>query len=212
MPFGKTMAIRINFLPWRTQQAAEARRHFLSLTGMTAALAGALILLMYVYYAAQISQQQTRNQFLNAAIQRLDIDITEIGRLREQIQGVLLRKRTIESMQVDRARAVFLLEQIARQTPEGIYLRSLTQRGLQVSVVGYAQSDAKVSTFMRNLDTTPGIVDARLNEIKAVTANARRLAEFTLEFSLQPNVALGTASSATPGAPAIQNAPTKAAS
>ena len=98
---------------------------------------------------------------------------------------MLARKQVIESLQSDRAEAVRLLSELVKQMPEGVYIRSLKQEGVKISLGGYAQSNARVSTLMRNIEASPWLEKPRLIEIKAVQVDKRRLNEFNLEASLK---------------------------
>ena len=116
----------------------------------------------------------------------MDKEIEAVRRLREDIQALLGRKKIIESLQTDRGQSVLLLDQLAAQTPDGLYLRSLKQDGAKITLGGYAQTNARVSTFMRNLETAGVFEQPVLVEVKAVTVNNRRLADFSLTTSLKP--------------------------
>ncbi|MGH8732394.1 MAG: PilN domain-containing protein, partial [Burkholderiales bacterium] len=139
------MNARINLLPHREERRKRSRQHFMSVSGGTAMIGVALGFLMYQYYDRQITVQNDRNTFLAAEIKKLDKDIADINELRNQIQALLARKQIIETLQTDRAQTVNLLEQLVRQMPEGVYLRSMKQTGLRIHIVGYAQSNARVS-------------------------------------------------------------------
>jgi len=110
--------------------------------------------------------------------------VEEIKRLKEQSQALLDRKSAIESLQKDRGETVYMLSELVQQTPEGIYLKSLKQNGTTVNIGGYAQSNSRVSTLMRNLEASEWIEAPRLIEIKAVIVGGRRLNEFSLDFRL----------------------------
>ena len=176
---------RINLLPHREERRKAARKHFAIVAGMTAALGAALVLLVHGYNANNIGQQNSRNEFLKSETAKLDKEIEEIKKLKDEIQALLSRKQVIETLQADRAQTVYLLDQLVRQMPEGVYLRSVAQKGLRVHLVGYAQSNARVSTLMRNIEASPWLESAKLNEIKAVMLDRKRASEFTLDLSLK---------------------------
>jgi type IV pilus assembly protein PilN len=136
-----------------------------------------------------VSLQNERNEFLKRENAKLDKEIEEIKKLRDEIQALLARKAIIEALQTDRARAVELLDQLVRQTPDGVYIKSMKQDGLKVNITGYAQSNARVSTLMRNLQGSPivevGQTSPQLVEIKASEVNKRRLSEFNLNFLIK---------------------------
>ena len=176
------MSMRINLLPHREERRQRGRQHFAVLAGLTAALGIAIVGAGYLYVAGLISTQQDRNAFLKSEIAKLDKEIAEIKKLKDEIAALLARKQIIETLQADRAQTVHLLDQLVRQMPEGVYLKSVRQRGLGVSLLGYAQSNARVSTLMRNIESSPWLASPKLVEIKASTVNKKRLSEFNLNL------------------------------
>ncbi len=180
------MNARINLLPHRAERRQRARRHFMTVLGMTFGLGMLVALVIYQFYARQIEVQNDRNAFLASEIKKLDKDIADINELRNQIQALLARKTIIEQLQQDRAQTVHLLEQMVRQMPEGVYLRSMKQSGPRVHIVGYAQSNARVSTLMRNIEASPWLTQPVLVEVKAATtADKRRVSEFNMFLNLK---------------------------
>ena len=177
--------IRINLLPWREARRKAHNLQFYILMGMVAGLAASIVLLVHGYYATRISTQMERNRFLKDENTKLDKEIEEIKKLKEGIQALLSRKQVIETLQADRAQTVYLLEQLVRQTPDGVYLRSIKQTGPKVNLTGYAQSNARVSTLMRNLEASPYLGNPDLVEIKAVNVNNKRLSEFNMNVSIR---------------------------
>ena len=115
----------------------------------------------------------------------LDKQIDQIKRLKEQTQALLARKQIIEALQRDRAEAVLLLSELVKQMPEGVYIRSMKQTGERIALIGYAQSNARVSTLMRNIEASPWLEKPQLVEIKAVTVDKRRLSEFSLNAAIK---------------------------
>lgn len=184
--------IRINLLPHREERRKAQRRQLGVLAGGVAAIAIAITLLVHGVIAGYVSAQEDRNSYLKRANADLDKEIAEIKRLQNEIQSLLSRKQVIETLQSDRTRPVLLLEQLVSQTPDGIYLTSLKQNGLRVNVVGYAQSSARVSMYMRNLQATEIVENSanspQLIEIKASNVGGRRLAQFNMDFSLKPTL------------------------
>lgn len=176
---------RINLLPHREERRKRARQHFYVLAGGTAIVGALVVVLMHGFYAAKIETQDDRNRFLKSEIVKLDKDIAEIKKLRDEIQALLARKQIIETLQADRAQTVHLLDQMVRQMPEGVYLKSVTQKGLRVNVLGYAQSNARVSTLMRNIESSPWLGNPGLVEVKAVEIEKRRVSEFNLNFQIK---------------------------
>jgi type IV pilus assembly protein PilN len=208
-------AVRINLLPHREQKRQARQRQFVSFAVLLAILALSVVGLVHMVFAAKVEDQKARNALLKTEIAKLDEQIKEIDKLREQIQQVLARKQVVENLQANRSEAVHLLDQIVRQLPDGIYLKSLRQSGTRVQMVGYAQSNARVSTLMRNVEASPWIATPELVEIKLVTlpgatrgAPGQQVNEFTLNFQVKRAPPASPApAAAKPGAPA----PAKAA-
>ena len=207
--------VRINLLPHREQRRQARQRQFISLAIVLSALSLAVILLVHGVFSAQIDNQNSRNALLKTEIAKLDEQIKEIDRLREQIQAVISRKQVVETLQANRSEAVHLLDQLVRQLPDGVYLRSIKQVGTKVTLNGYAQSNARVSTLMRNIEGSPWLEKPALVEIKLVSMPAapkvepQRLNEFTLTFEIRrgpPPTALPAAG--TPAKPAAKGGTT----
>jgi len=176
------MSVRVNLLPHREERRKRSRQHFAVLASLTAALGVAVVGAGYLYISGMIATQQDRNAFLKTEIAKLDKEIAEIKKLKDEIAALLARKQIIETLQADRAQTVYLLDQLVRQMPEGVYLKSLRQRGLAVNLQGYAQSNARVSTLMRNIESSPWLADPKLVEIRASTVNKKRLSEFNMNI------------------------------
>lgn len=179
------MNVRINLLPHREERRKRGRQHFAVLGGLTAALGAVVVGAGFLYIAGLISTQDQRNAFLRSEIAKLDKEIAEIKKLKDEIAALLARKQIIETLQADRAQTVHLLDQLVRQMPEGVYLRQLRQRGLAISVQGYAQSNARVSTLMRNIESSPWLASPQLVEIKATRVGNKRLSEFNMNLQLK---------------------------
>ncbi|MDR3392139.1 MAG: PilN domain-containing protein [Sulfuriferula sp.] len=176
--------IRINLLPYREMQRAARLRHFSMLLGAVAAIGLAIVILGYLALEARIANQQGRNEYLKGEIAKLDKDIADIKKLKEQTQALLARKQVVETLQTNRSESVHMLDQLVRQLPEGVYLKSIKETGNLINLQGYAQSSARVSTLMRNLDASPWLKGATLVEIKAATVQGLRANEFNLNVQL----------------------------
>jgi type IV pilus assembly protein PilN len=179
------MTARINLLPHREERRKRARQHFFVIAGGTALLGALVVIAMHTFYAAKIETQDDRNRFLKSEIAKLDKEIAEINKLKDEIAALLARKQVIETLQTDRAQTVHLLDELVRQMPEGVYLKSVVQKGMSVHVVGYAQSSARVSTLMRNIESSPWLASPGLIEVKAVNVDKRRVSEFNLNFQVK---------------------------
>jgi type IV pilus assembly protein PilN len=196
------MMARINLLPHRTERRSRARQHFLVVGGATAVLGVLIVVAMHGFYAAKIEAQTDRNRFLKSEIAKLDKEIAEINKLKDEIAALLARKQVIETLQTDRAQTVHLLDELVRQMPEGVYLKSVKQNGLNVNVVGYSQSNARVSTLMRNIESSPWLANPGLVEVKAVNVEKRRVSEFNLNFAVKrPSADIDTGAAKAPPKP-----------
>lgn len=174
--------IRINLLPHREEKRAARRQQFYALFGLVAVLAGVIWFSGYGLINGYINVQNEKNTFLSTQIALLDKDIAEIKRLKEQTEALLSRKRIIESLQANRAETVHLFNELARQIPEGVYLKDIRQTGDKVNLIGYAQSNSRVSTMMRNLDASPLLERPGLIEIQLVNVGSRALNQFNLDI------------------------------
>lgn len=177
--------IRINLLPHRQERRKAQRKHLAILAGMVAALGVAIVVLVHLTFAGYQAIQNDRNEFIKKENARLDKEIEEIKKLKEEIASLLARKQVIERLQLDRAQPVYLLEQLVRQVPDGVYIKSFKQQGLRVNMTGYAQSNARVSTLMRNIASSPYLEKPDLVEIKAAAVNNKRVAEFIMNLNLK---------------------------
>ncbi len=177
--------IRINLLPHREEKRKAKRQQFYGLLGLVSVLAGVIVFLVITVIDGYISAQDAKNDFLKKEIVALDKQIDQIKRLKEQTQALLARKQIIEALQRDRAEAVLLLSELVKQMPEGVYIRSMKQTGERIALIGYAQSNARVSTLMRNIEASPWLEKPQLVEIKAVTVDRRRLSEFSLNAAIK---------------------------
>ena len=179
------MTVRVNLLPHREERRKAQRKHLGILAGMVAALAAAIIILVHGIIAGYIAVQGERNAFIKKENANLDKEIDEIKKLKEDIAALLARKQVIERLQTDRALAVTLLEQLVQQVPDGVYLSSIRQQGRKIAMVGYAQSNARVSQLMRNIGSSASLENPVLVEIKSATVNNKRVSEFSMSLSLK---------------------------
>lgn len=177
--------IRINLLPHREERRRAQKRHFGVLAGMFGADGAAVAAAIWMVIGGYIDNQNSRNQYLTEQNAKLSKEIEEIKKLKDDIAALLARKQVIETRQTDRGQAVRVLDELVKQTPDGVHLRGVKQEGLKVNLIGFAQSQARVSTLMRNIQGSPYLENPRLVEIKAATVQNRRLAEFNLDFWLK---------------------------
>lgn len=179
--------VRINLLPHRQIKRAERQRQFNLMLAATAIAAAALVFMGQTYISSQIDSQTSRNDRLNAANEKLDKEIAAIKDLKDQINSVLERKQVVENLQTDRSQGVVVLDEIARQLPEGMFLTSIKQEGKTITLQGIADTNARVATLVRNLSASEWMERPRLIEIKAVADKAEKSKQniFTMTVNLK---------------------------
>ncbi len=176
--------IRINLLPHRAEKRRARQVQFAALSLISVVLGVFLVGFVHIVISTQISYQERRNEYLRQETAVLDKQIAEIKKLREQTQSLLARKTVVENLQSTRSDVVHLFDQMLRILPEGVYLKTLRQAGNRINLVGYAQSNARISTLMRAVEDSPWLDSPALVEIHATSANGVRVSEFTLMFNL----------------------------
>ncbi len=222
---------RINLLPWRAERRKQRQREFYTMLGL-AAVAGVLMsLLLYFYYDGQVSGQNERNAYLEAEIAKVKEQNKEIDRLDSQKKRLLDRKQVIEELQGKRSQMVHLFDALVRTIPDGVVLTALKQEGETLTLEGRTQSNARVSTYMRNLESSGWMSNPELSVIEAKAQEASGSAVdikslpyvFTLKVKLPapgenaaqgnavPDTAAAAAPAATPAAAADPAAPAPAA-
>jgi len=180
--------IRINLLPHREEKRKRRQQQFGVLAGFSVILAAAVVGVVYLYLDNQVTQQKNNVAYMKSEIDKLDKQIEEIRKIRDETASLLAKKRVVEGLQANRSEPVQLLDQLLRQLPEGVYLRSIRQAGAKVNLTGYAQSNARVSTLMRNLGASPYLENPELVEIKAVPSpdkSGNRVNEFNMNISIK---------------------------
>jgi type IV pilus assembly protein PilN len=186
--------IRINLLPHRAEKRKARQIQFIALSVISVVLGAFLVGVVQVAISTQISYQERRNAYLKQETTILDKQIEEINKLREQTQALLARKNVVETLQSTRSDVVHLLDQMLRILPDGVYLKSLKQSGNRINLVGYAQSNARVSTLMRAIEDSPWLDSPSLVEIHASGSGTARNSEFALNFNLtKPQAAVAPA-------------------
>lgn len=177
--------VRINLLPHRQVKRAEKQRQFGLMALATVVLASALVFMGWSIINAKKEAQDDRNRRLDEAIVKLDSEIKDIKELKDQINSVLERKQIVENLQTNRSQAVVVLDEIARQLPEGVFLKSIKQQGSAIEIQGVADTNARVATLVRNLTASTWMESPNLVEIKAITLNNIKQNEFTLNVNLR---------------------------
>lgn len=182
--------ILINLLPHR--EAARKRRKDLFNAGLgLSALSGGLLAgLIFLWFQAQISSQQDRNQMLQTEITKFDAQIKDIAGLEAEIAALRARQQAVEDLQSDRNLPVHLLTELARQLPEGVYVSSMRQEGQSVALQGVAQSNERVSELLRNLGNNspwfsrPELVEIVAGSVTLAPRDQRRVANFNIKVKL----------------------------
>jgi type IV pilus assembly protein PilN len=212
--------ILINLLPHREERRKQRKRAFFAGLGASA-VAGLVVTGVWYTVLQQMSAaQQARNTFLQAEITRLDTQIKDIATLRGEIEALKARQRAVEDLQTDRNTPVHLLDELVKQTPEGVYLTTIRQNGLVVTVSGVAQTNERVSEFLRNALYNsewlerPELVEIKASQVTTANRDQRRLFEFSMRVSIKrpPSAAPASPANAAPGsaAPGQPRPPAKA--
>ena len=176
--------MRINLLPHREIRRKQQQQQFFASLGLVAIVGAVIAYGVYYILDDEHANQISRNRYLTEEIAKVDKDIAEINRLKEQTASLLARKQVVETLQSNRSETVNLLDQLVRQLPDGMYLRSVKQQGARVTVNGVTQSQARVSTLMRNLESSQKLGNPALVEIKAVSQGTTRANEFTMNVTI----------------------------
>jgi len=180
---------RINLLPWREERRRERKQQFLLNAGIAAVCAVAAIGLVHVVYQNIIDYQTARNGYLESEIKKLDKTIAEIRDLQKEKQRLIDRMRAIETLQTSRPIIVHIFDELVSTLPEGISLTEITQSSNAITIKGIAESNARVSNFMRNVEASKWVKKPQLNIIETKDEKGRRLNNFTLiieQISAQP--------------------------
>lgn len=187
--------ILINLLPYREEKRKRRKVAFFAGVGLAALFGATLVLAGYGLLQQLSDEQDSRNRYLSNEIARLDAQIKDIANLRSEIEALKSRQKAVEDLQTDRNTPVHLLNELARQTPEGIYLTSVRQAEKVVTVTGYAQTNERVSEFLRNASRNsewlerPELMEIKLANVGTSARDAKRLFEFSLKVSIkQPAV------------------------
>ena len=180
--------IRVNLLPHREEARKRRQQQFGVLAGISFVLGALVAGAVWLFLDQQVQQQQQNVTYMKGEIAKLDKQIEEIRKIREETASLLAKKQVVEGLQSNRSEPVQLLDQLLRQLPEGVYLKGIKQVGPKVNITGYAQSNARVSTLMRNLGASPYLENPELVEIKAVASPAKdgnRINEFNMNISIK---------------------------
>ncbi len=206
--------VRINLLPHRAEKRAQRRRDFYVLVALAFGAAIVAVIAVAFVINTYIGVQNDRNEFIKAENKKLDEQIKEIASLRSDLEALKARQQAVEDLQADRNLPVHMLDELVKQVPEGVYLQSLRQDNLKVTLTGFAQSNERVSELLRHLSNNSVWVGSpELVEIKAVTVgrDSKRLFQFTINVTInRPRDAKPAAiptRAAAPGTPATAAKP-----
>lgn len=184
---------KINLLPHRELRRKQRKKEFFRMLALSAVLGGVVVLAISGYFANQIADQTQRNDFLKGENAKLDEQIKEIATLKQEIRSLKARQQAVEDLQSDRNQPVYLMDELVKQVPEGMYLRTFKQEGQRVALNGYAQSNERVSELLRNLSNNspwlerPDLVvirSANLGQGKDAK-NAKKVFDFTVNVGIK---------------------------
>lgn len=171
---------RINLLPWRDELRKERQKQFQSIAGLAAFLMVAIILLVHIRMGAIIDNQQSRNSYLDKEIKVLDKRIKEIKDLEKEKARLLARMDIIQQLQGSRPQVVHVFDELVTTLPDGVYLTKINNDGASITLDGFAQSNARVSSYMRKVDNAGWLTDPRLNVIETKDQKGQRISKFVL--------------------------------
>lgn len=174
---------KINLLPWREELRKERQQTFYSTMGLFAVLTLCLWGAIHFVNTSRIDYQQVRNDFLNVEIVKLEKKIEEIKRLEKEKQRLKARIDAIERLQGNRPLIVHLFDEMVTSLPEGVSIKSVKQKGPAITISGVAQSNARVSSFMRKLKASKWLGNPQLDVIQAQNEQGQRVSNFTMRFN-----------------------------
>jgi type IV pilus assembly protein PilN len=181
--------MRINLLPHRQIKRAARQREFGLMALMAAGAACAIVFMGWTYLSAKKDHQIDRNARLEQAIVKLDKEIADIKDLKDNISSLLERKQVVENLQTNRSESIIILDELTRQLPEGLYLKSIKQQGRLITLLGVADTQARIATLVKNLGVSNWVESPNLIEIKASTVNGVKQNDFTMNVTLKPQKA-----------------------
>ncbi|MFZ6842902.1 PilN domain-containing protein [Undibacterium sp. RuTC16W] len=181
--------IKINLLPHREAKRKQLKNDFYTLLLFSAIVAALIIITVGTFFSMRISQQSDRNNFIKAENSKLDEKIKEVASLKQEIDGLKARQQAVEDLQGDRNQPVFMLDELVKLTPEGVFLKALKQDGQRIVLNGYAQSNQRVSEFLRNLgNKSPWMDKPELIEIKSAGLGQGRDAKKVFDFTVNVGI------------------------
>lgn len=177
----------INLLPWREAVRKERQQRFIAALGVGVVAALAIIGIVHIQIMSMIEHQNTRNAFLQEQITRVEKQITEIEKIESEKRRLLARMNVIQQLQQGRPQIVHVFDELVKTLPEGVYITSIKQSGEALDIQGFAQSNARISAYMRSLDASDWLANPKLSVIEAAgTADVTaRNSKFTLNVALE---------------------------
>jgi type IV pilus assembly protein PilN len=202
--------ILINLLPHREEKRQRKRIAFFAGLGVAAAAGLAVVGIWYLVVQQLTSVQQDRNNFLKTEIAKLEVQIKDIASLKAEIESLKARQKAVEDLQIDRNLPVHLLNELVKQTPEGIYFRAIKQEGESLNVSGVAQTQERISEFLRNTAYSsewlvkPELIESKSTSVTGANREQRRLFDFSMRLNVKrpQDIKAATPTVAAPGAPA----------
>ncbi len=177
--------IRINLLPHRQEKRVQRKRQMAVGAGIAAGIGLMVGLVGHTYFSGRVDTQRERNAYLSEETKKLDEQIEKIKSIKEQTADLMARKQVVEGLQNNRSESVHLMDQLVRQLPEGLWIKSVKQTGQIVNIIGYAQTNGRIPTLMRNFSSSEWLEKPELVEVKAVTQNNSQLSEFSMNVSVK---------------------------
>ncbi|HTH44566.1 MAG TPA: PilN domain-containing protein [Oxalicibacterium sp.] len=181
--------VKINLLPHREEKRKQRKKEFGAMLVLSAVVGALIVLAVGGYFAAEMSSQEQRNAYIKSENARLDVQIKEVADLKQEIEALKARQQAVEDLQADRNQPVYLMDELAQQVPEGVYLKSFKQDGQRVVLNGYAQSNERVSELLRNLgNNSPWLERPDLIEIRSVNIGQGKDAKRVFEFNINVGI------------------------
>ncbi|MCE4556186.1 PilN domain-containing protein [Roseateles cellulosilyticus] len=183
--------ILINLLPYREERRKRRKVAFFAGLGLAALVGAGIVVAAYLLLQFLTQEQQSHNQYIQSEITRLEAQIKDIANLKAEIEALKSRQRAVEDLQTDRNTPVQLLNDLARLAPEGIYLTAIRQTDKVVTISGIAQTNERVSEFLRNVSRSsewlekPDLIEVKLANVSTNTRDQRRLLDFSMKVSIK---------------------------
>ncbi|RBA24845.1 PilN domain-containing protein [Herminiimonas fonticola] len=181
--------IKINLLPHREEKRKQRKKEFVAMLLLSAIVGALIVIAVGGFFASKLSEQEQRNNFIKSENARLDEEIKEVASLKQEIEALKARQQAVEDLQSDRNQPIYLMDELAQQVPEGVYLKSFKQDGQRVLLNGYAQSNERVSELLRNLGNhSPWLERPDLIEIRSVGIGQGKDAKKVFEFNINAGI------------------------